>query len=410
MTQQNNWQQSAWGSPDAGRPQSPYQQAYGQVPSQGQPASGHAVPQAQASSAPAASQPGQVQGAQGAQGAQQAQGEPEAQQQAYAYAAAPAYAPATPPQPKKGKGWIVALVAVILFFALMFFGVVSCTSAFSSVMDPFGSLEEGMTDTVATTNSVGVIDMAGTVQYDGTVMSPEGLKEQLDIAEENPYIKAVVLRIDSGGGTATAGEEMALYVKEFSKPVVVSSASMNASAAYEISSQADYIFTAKTTAIGAIGTAMQVTDLSGLYEKLGINVDTIASAESKDSSYGTRPLTEEERAYYQRQVDQINETFIRTVAEGRGMSVEAVRVLAMGMTFTGMEAVENGLADQIGTLEDAVAKAAELAGCSTCDTVYLQQEYSDLSYLLDLMGASSDVSADDVAAALRKMEGNSGIQ
>ena len=199
-----------------------------------------------------------------------------------------------------------------------------------------------MTDTVATTNSVGVIDMAGTVQHDGTVMSPEGLKEQLDIAEENPCIKAVVLRIDSGGGTATAGEEMALYVKEFSKPVVVSSASMNASAAYEISSQADYIFTAKTTAIGAIGTAMQVTDLSGLYEKLGINVDTIASAESKDSSYGTRPLTEEERAYYQRQVDQINETFIQTVAEGRGMSVEAVRVLATGMTFTGMEAVETG--------------------------------------------------------------------
>ena len=80
------------------------------------------------------------------------------------------------------------------------------------------------------------------------------------------------------------------------------------------------------------------------------------------------------------------------------------------MTFTGMEAVENGLADQIGTLEDAVAKAAELAGCSTCDTVYLQQDYSDLSYLLDLMGASSDVSADDLAAALRKMEGNSGLQ
>ena len=292
----------------------------------------------------------------------------------------------------------------------MFFGVASCTSAFSSFMDPLGSLEEGTSDAVATTNSVGIVDMAGTVQYDGTVMSPEGLKEQLGIAEDNPYIKAVVLRIDSGGGTATAGEEMALYVKEFSKPIVVSSASMNASAAYEISSQADYIFTAKTTAIGAIGTAMQVTDLSGLYEKLGINVDTITSAESKDSSYGTRPLTEEERAYYQSQVDQINETFIQAVAEGRSMSIEAVRALATGMTFTGMEAVENGLADQIGTLEDAVAKAAELAGCSTCDTVYLQQDYSDLSYLLDLMGASSDVSADDLAAALRKMEGNSGLQ
>ena len=133
---------------------------------------------------------------------------------------------------------------------------------------------------------------------------------------------------------------MADYVRGFSertgKPVVVSSASVNASAAYEISSQADYIYTAKTTAIGAIGTVMQVTDLSGLMEKLGISVDNVTSADSKDSSYGTRPLTEEERAYYQDQVDQINETFIQTVAEGRDMPVEDVRALATGLTFTGM--------------------------------------------------------------------------
>ena len=155
--------------------------------------------------------------------------------------------------------------------------------------------------------------------------APRASKAQLDRAEQNPHIKAVVLRVNSGGGTATAGEEMAEYLREFSKPVVVSSASINASAAYEISSQADYIFTAKTTSIGAIGTVMQVTDLSGLMEKLGISVDNIASADSKDSSYGTRPLTEEERAYYQAMVDQINESFIETVAQGRGMDVEAVR-------------------------------------------------------------------------------------
>ena len=97
-------------------------------------------------------------------------------------------------------------------------------------------------------------DSDGTIQYDGTTCSPEGLKAQLDRAEQNPHIKAGGLRVNSGGGTATAGEEMAEYLREFSKPVGVSSASINASAAYEISSQADYIFTAKTTSIGAIGT------------------------------------------------------------------------------------------------------------------------------------------------------------
>ena len=309
----------------------------------------------------------------------------------------------------------MALVAVVCVFALIALSMWSCTSVMSSSMGSLGSLE---TSTVSdadylTSDAVGVIAIDGTIQYDGTTSSPEGLKAQLDRAADNPHIKAVVLRVDSGGGTATAGEEMSAYVKEFSgttgKPVVVSSASMNASAAYEISSQADFIFTAKTTAIGAIGTALQVTDLSGLMEKLGINVDNVTSADSKDSSYGTRPLTEEERAYYQSMVDQINETFIQTVAEGRSMDVEAVRALATGMTFTGMEAVENGLADEIGTKEDAVAKAAELAGMTAYKTVALKSTSSNLDRLLDLMTESENVSAGDFAAALKELEQDGSI-
>ena len=250
---------------------------------------------------------------------------------------------------------------------------------------------------------MGVITLDGTIQYDGTTCSPEGLKAQLDRAEQNPHIKAVVLRVNSGGGTATAGEEMAEYLREFSKPVVVSSASINASAAYEISSQADYIFTAKTTSIGAIGTVMQVTDLSGLMEKLGISVDNIASADSKDSSYGTRPLTEEERAYYQAMVDQINESFIETVAQGRGMDVEAVRALATGLTFTGIDRRGERPGRRTGTLEDATEKAAELArGISSYDTVNLEPDYGDLSTLLGLL--SSSQSLQDVSALLNEGE------
>ena len=124
---------------------------------------------------------------------------------------------------------------------------------------------------------------------------------------------------------------------------MVSSASTNASAAYEISSQADYIFTAHTTAIGAIGTAMQLVDYSGPMSMLGISTEDITSAESKDSTYGTRKLTDEERAYYQAQVDQINETFIQTVADGRNMSVDEVRAFGYGLTFTGDDAVKTVL-------------------------------------------------------------------
>ena len=101
-------------------------------------------------------------------------------------------------------------------------------------------------------------------------------------------------------------------------------------------------------------------------------------------------------------VDQINESFIETVAQGRGMDVEAVRALATGLTFTGIDAVENGLADELGTLEDATDKAAELAGISSYDTVNLEPDYGDLSTLLGLL--SSSQSLQDVSALLNEGE------
>lgn len=331
-----------------------------------------------------------------------APGQPAPQQPAYQaqpiYGAPPmpgAYASAPNQQrTNKSRGWIVALVAVVLFFALMFAGLASCTSVVGrAVSATVGAGDASALDSL-TSDAIGVIDIDGTIDYDGSTASPEGLKAQLDRAESNPHIKAVVLRVNSGGGTATAGEEMAAYVRDFSKPVVVSSASMNASAAYEISSQADYLYTAKTTAIGAIGTAMQVTDMSGLLEKLGITIDNITSAESKDSSYGTRPLTDDERAYYQAMVDSINETFIENVASGRGMAEDEVRALATGMSFTGIDAVQNGLADEIGTREDAIAKAAELGGASSSYAVVsLEPETSELSTLMSVLSQNDDASA-----------------
>ena len=318
------------------------------------------------------------------------------QQPAAAPAGTPMYAPA--PQ-KKSHGWIVAIVVVVCLFALMAFGIKSCTSAMEGSFSN-GGRNGSLAD--LTGNAVAVIDISGTIQYDGSACSPEGLKQLLDEAEEDAHVCAVVLRVDSGGGTATAGEEMAYYVGQFSKPIVVSSASINASAAYEISSQADYIFVAKSTEIGAIGTVMQLTDLSGLLEKLGINMDTIASADSKDSSYGYRPLTDEERAYYQDMVDQINSVFIEAVAEGRGMAVSDVKKLATGMPFTGMDAVKNGLADEIGTREDAIAKAAELAGVESYEVVDLSLNYYDIMGLYDLLSMENADELDQLIDVLKE--------
>ena len=324
--------------------------------------------------------------------------------------AAPGYPSPAPASaaPRRSHAWIVAIVVVVALLVVTLFGMWSCSSALSSAPTSSGTVAVAQ-------DSVGIITISGTIQYDGTTCSPEGLKAQLDEAASNDRIKAVVLRVDSGGGVATAGEEMATYVKKFrddtGKPVVVSSASMNASAAYEISSQADYIFVAKTTSIGAIGTALQVVDYSGLMQLLGISVDNITSAESKDSTYGTRKLTDEERAYYQHQVDQVNDTFIQNVAAGRGMSENSVRSLATGLSFTGLDVVGNGLADEVGTKEDAVHHAAEVAGLDSYETVNLEPSSdTDLSSLLDLLSESNTkISADDLAAALKELNTDAGI-
>lgn len=319
------------------------------------------------------------------------QQDPQWQQQAWSQppqAAPYGYTPSQPQPQKKSHGWIVAIVCILVVFVLLALSMVSCTKLMTSTMNTaflsdtsYGTYED----------SIAVITIDGTIQYDGSACSPEGLKTLLDEAAADPFIKGVVLRVNSGGGVSTAGEEMSTYVKDFEKPIVVSSASLNASAAYEISSQADYIFTAQTSSIGAIGALFEISDLSGLFEKLGISMDIIASSESKDSSYGYRPLTDEERAYYQEIVDEVNDIFIKSVAEGRGMSEEAVRELATGLTFMGAEAVENGLADEIGTREDAIAKAAELAGITDYEVVDLSDSTYDLGGLLDLFSMDANV-------------------
>ena len=305
-------------------------------------------------------------------------------QQYPAYSQIPASAPAQAAPAKKQHhpfAWLGG-IALILFVIFTGVSMVSCSQA---VFDT--DLMSVETGAITTGDTIAVINLDGTIAYDGTSNSPEGLRDLIHQAENNSDIKAIVLRVNSGGGSATAGEEMAQYIKDCSKPIVVSSAALNASAAYEISSQADYIYVNKSTEIGAIGTVLQLSDISELLDKVGIKIENIASAESKDSSYGTRPLTDEEREYYQYLVDTLNEDFVATVAEGRDMDVEAVRALANGMIYPGADSVANGLADEVGTYDDAISKAAELGGTNDYDVVPLYVNNFDMDGLLGLLGA-----------------------
>lgn len=327
--------------------------------------------------------------------------------------AAPVAAPVmAAPVQKKSHGWIVGIVVVVCIFLFMLISMLSCSATVGSLFSSAGmySSEDALAELHEP--AIGVIELNGTIQYDGSACSPDGLQYLLERAENDDDIRGVLLKVNSGGGVATAGEEMAALVRDFPKPIVVASQATCASAAYEISSQADYIFTDRTTTIGAIGVIMSVTDLSGLYDKLGISIENIKSADSKDAGAGNRPLTEEERAWYQSMVDQINDVFIETVAEGRDMSIEEVRALANGLPYLGMDAVDNGLADEVGNADDAIAYLSGLLGYDRpLPAISLMSRSSELSDLLDLLGSNGDeLDAQRLADLLKKTDGGNVVQ
>lgn len=177
-------------------------------------------------------------------------------------------------------------------------------------------------------------------------------------------VKAVVLRINSGGGSAYASEQIWHQIVELkkAKPVVVSMGGMAASGGYYISAPANWIVAEPTTLTGSIGIFGMFPDLGGLYsEKLGLKFDEVKT--NKNAAFGsmTRPFTPEEMSYLERYIDRGYKTFKNRVAQGRKMSEAQVENIAQGHVYTGQDAFKIKLVDELGGIEKAIAKAAKLA-------------------------------------------------
>jgi protease-4 len=196
------------------------------------------------------------------------------------------------------------------------------------------------------------------------VIAANTLARQLRQLRQDDDVKAVVLRINSPGGSATASEiilrEMQL-VQEAGKPVVVSMGSVAASGGYWIACQADAILAQPTTITGSIGVFGIFLNLDQLGTKVGVNWDGVKTAELADIFSTTRPKTEAELAILQRLVDTIYNSFLDRVAEGRDLPLSTVAELAQGRVWSGQTALELGLVDQLGGINAAIATAAELA-------------------------------------------------
>lgn len=220
--------------------------------------------------------------------------------------------------------------------------------------------------------AVGIISISGVIVCGrdrsglfGGQTGSETVIEWLRAAARDPEIKAVVLRLNSPGGTASGAQEIAAEVDRLrgtGKKVVASMGDVAASGAYWIASRADRIVANPGTLTGSIGVIMQTQDLRGLYEKIGVGTETFKSGPHKDMGSPARGVTDEEKKIFQSMVDDIYEQFLAAVAEGRKMDVAALRSLADGRVFTGRQAFRAGLVDELGNYRAAVGIAGDLAG------------------------------------------------
>ncbi|NMB39202.1 MAG: signal peptide peptidase SppA [Firmicutes bacterium] len=224
-------------------------------------------------------------------------------------------------------------------------------------------------DTVNIGNNIGLINIEGVISSNasGSLLTKprQSFLSQLRAAEQDPSIKALVIRIDSPGGTSGTSQELfqaVLRIRQKGIPVIVSMGDTAASGGYYVASAADYIFANGSTITGSIGVIMEFTNLEELYNKIGIKYEIIKSGAYKDAGHSARSLTPAEEKLFADLIHDVWDQFVTDVTESRGLEREKVEALADGRILTGRQALEAGLIDEIGGLEEALNKAQEAAG------------------------------------------------
>jgi protease-4 len=219
-------------------------------------------------------------------------------------------------------------------------------------------------------DKVAVIELAGIMTSSHNVgsraVSARKIIGQLEKYRADDSVKAVVLRVDTPGGTVVAAQEIHGELMRLragsGKKIVVSMGDLAASGGYYVACAADRVFASPGTLTGSIGVIMQFPNYQGLFGKIGLGTNTIKSGEFKDVGNGAREMSDRDRKLLQGLVDDVYSQFVEAVAAGRRMSPAQVRPLADGRVFSGRQAQQLGLVDELGDLDAAIAAAGKLAG------------------------------------------------
>ncbi|MBL8951431.1 MAG: signal peptide peptidase SppA [Myxococcaceae bacterium] len=274
--------------------------------------------------------------------------------------------------------WVLGIVFGGMFISLFGFLLVMYFAVKSDASDSDGG---------------GGSDKVGVIEVSGTIMDSKRTLKELNKFAEAEHIKAIVLRIDSPGGAVGPSQEIYDAIKRIKakKKIVASMGSLAASGGYYIACATDKIYANPGTLTGSIGVIMEMPNVQGLLKWAGVDMNTIKAGKMKDSGSPFREMTPEERAYFEGMLADVHAQFIEAVAQGRKLTVEEVTPLADGRVFSGRQAKEVKLVDELGGIEAAIAEAGKLGGI----TGEPKTEYpkKDKKFLRELMGDEEEAAS-----------------
>lgn len=313
---------------------------------------------------------------------------------------------AMPPMGRKKSIKKPLIIFGCILLAMIFLGV-ACSSLTSDKDEKFANISEDHISVLYIDGTIGATDESA---YSTSTYNHKWTLARLNDAIQNPNNKGMILFVNTPGGSVYETDEIYMKLLEYKatgRPLYSAMGSMAASGGYYISAPADKIIANRNCWTGSIGVTIgTLFDVSELLDRYGIKTVTITSGKNKAMGGMTDPLTKEQQEIFRSLVDEAYEQFVGIVADGRHMDVSQVKKLADGRIYTAKQAQENGLIDQIGTLQDAVADMRAQYGLGECGVYDMKYENSNLfASLFGKMAQASDHGVkSDVAALLEFMD------
>ncbi|MFT4310467.1 MAG: signal peptide peptidase SppA [Candidatus Woesearchaeota archaeon] len=246
-------------------------------------------------------------------------------------------------------GIIIAIVLAIIIVPIILFAFIGALLGGTSAPTISGNV------LIIPIHGVIVAETQPSIFGSSGAVSSTNIIRILDEAENNRKVDAVILEINSPGGSGVASDEIARRVATFNKPIVANIRESGASGAYWVASSTDYITANRFSIVGSIGVIASYLEFSGLLEHFNISYQRFVAGDNKDFGSPFREPTPQEAQQFQALLDEMHTIFIQEVAKGRNMPEQDIRALADGSIYTGSQAVSLGLIDSTGGMDDAIA-------------------------------------------------------